>query len=610
MALFQELRRRKMFRVAAVYAITAWLLIQIAATVEAPLNLPDWFDTLVIVLLAIGFPVTLVMAWSLGAHQASADEEKTPSETGISPPGRSKLDYAIVGLLVLAVGWLMYRTEFEQANAPEVPIAAEPSEADVLHNSIAVLPFENMSPNPDDAYFAAGIHEELLNQLAKIRDLSVIARTTMTRYVDSELSVPEIGRALNVGAVMEGSVRYAGDEVRITAQLIDVETGAHLWSEAYDRELKDIFGIQSDIALNITDAMKVQFSVAERKSIEKPPTDNPEALSLYLKALTLTDADLPQGPVLNLLDRAIELDPDFALAYASRAYLQSITFPYPGAKFDPETVAGRRSRARADAQRALELDPNQARAWLALATLATFDFRFADHFELTERAFALSPNDTWTIVALSNVRFQQRRYQECLKLIDRLTELDPANPFWSLHLAGIASWEQDYETALEAAQRAISLAPSFWFGYTALGRIQAQLGNREAAMNNAEKAFELVEGSKNFSAYTRLATVYGQAGQADKAREMIGLLEATAEERYVPAEEFVLGYLGANDPVKAREWFLAALDRHECWFTCQFAPASPEHPMLAPIRDVPEFRDLVERLKTAARRSPAYPPSN
>ena len=349
MGLFQELRRRKVTRVAAVYVVTAWVLLQVVDVVSDPLHLPEWFATTIVVTLIIGFPLAVLLAWAFeltpdGVRRASAQDGAV-----VVPPGQSRIDYVIVGLLAVAIGGMIYTSQQtgDELSAPAAlsqTVASEEDQQRVLHNSIAVLPFENLSPDPNNAYFAAGIHEEVLNHLAKIRDLTVIARTTMTRYTKSEKSVPDIGNELNVGTVMEGSVRYAGDRVRITAQLIDVTTGGHLWSEAYDRDLEDIFSIQSDIALNITKAMKAEFAVAEQQAIATRPTDSAEAYSEYVKALQLLgQVPMPLGAGLAHLDRALELDPNFAkaLGYTAEAYGVAASLGCPYQLFIQATKSGR-----------------------------------------------------------------------------------------------------------------------------------------------------------------------------------------------------------------------------------------------------------------------------
>ena len=199
----------------------------------------------------------------------------------LPPANRSRWRIAAAAVLLVGVISVVAAVYFGQQNATEPARPATTSDRSALPNSVAVLPFKNLSPNEEDAYFAAGMHEEVLTQLAKLRNLSVISRTSVMRYVDTDLSVPEIARELKVGAVMEGSVRYAGDRVRITAQLIDADTDQHIWSDAYDRDLTDIFAIQADIAMNIADALSIEFSSAEQQMLEKAPTDSPKAFALY-----------------------------------------------------------------------------------------------------------------------------------------------------------------------------------------------------------------------------------------------------------------------------------------------------------------------------------------
>jgi TolB-like protein len=323
--LLGELKRRKVTRVAAVYAVTAWVLLQIVDVVTDPLRLPEWFATVVFVLLALGFPIALIMAWAFemtpeGIQRTSSDDD-AGADARVTKPQVA----AIVGLVVLASGWMIYALQRDDPRSPaadastELSSDTEPS-SERLHNSLAVLPFENLSPDPDNAYFAAGIHEETLNQLARIKDLSVIARTSVLQYAGAKRPIAEIAAELNVGAILEGSVRYAGDRVRITVQLIDAYKGIHLWSETYDRELIDIFQIETEIAASITKAMRAEFSVEERRRLSKTPTDVFDAYAHYLRAMAHIGRELTFQPVFEELRAAIDLDPNFADALAAMAY--------------------------------------------------------------------------------------------------------------------------------------------------------------------------------------------------------------------------------------------------------------------------------------------------
>ena len=283
MSFITELKRRNVFKVGFAYAVVSWLVMQVSSTAAPALSLPEWTTSMITFLLVLGFPITLILAWAfeltpdgIRSTQAASIEEDVTRLTS------RRLDFAIIALLGAAVVFLVmdnYILEDDAATvvdaAPE-PVAEEaapepqpapepavPEQPEVLPNSVAVLPFENLSLDPENAFFAAGIHEETLNQLTKLHNLSVISRTSVLRYEDSELSIPEIATELNVGAVMEGSVRYADDKVRITAQLIDAATDEHLWSEVYERDFADIFAIQSDIAMNIANALEAEFSLEE-----------------------------------------------------------------------------------------------------------------------------------------------------------------------------------------------------------------------------------------------------------------------------------------------------------------------------------------------------------
>jgi len=233
-SIWRELKRRKIVQVAAVYAVVAWVLVQIVATVEAPLNLPNWVDTLVILLLLIGFPITMIMSWAYNVTPEGLVRDEGAGESTGS--GGFRIEYVFSGFLALAVAILLYR---EFTPAPEVvtespePVTEEivqETVREVLPNSVAVLPFDNLSLDPEDAFFAAGIHDEILNQLVKLSELNVIARTSVMQYAGTDKTIPEIAEELNVEMVMEGSVRYAGDEVRVTAQLIDGSTNTHIWT--------------------------------------------------------------------------------------------------------------------------------------------------------------------------------------------------------------------------------------------------------------------------------------------------------------------------------------------------------------------------------------------
>jgi TolB-like protein len=395
---FGELRRRHVVKVAVAYAIVGWVLIEVSTTVLPLFEAPDWIAQVFAFFIIAGFPVALILSWAYDLTPGGIERTKSEPSTGsdTTATGRTVV-FAIIGALVLALGLVVYNyvlvdsdpaavvqdaTPSVEPDSENAPAIEEVEQSGVLPNSVAVLPLENLSPNPDDAYFAAGLHDEILNQLQKLSNLSVISRTSVLRYSDSDLSIPEIARELNVETVMEGSVRYANNRVRITTQLIDAETDEHLWSETYDREFDDIFAIESDIAMNIADALEAEFSIEEQLEIEEAPTDSPEAYARYLRAMTIWGGSESligslsvRNTVESYLNQAIEIDEDFALAYVQRAYLNVVILnqgPVAG-----EDFAVRRAElegsALADLDRALALDPDLGAAHGILARIHQYN---------------------------------------------------------------------------------------------------------------------------------------------------------------------------------------------------------------------------------------------
>jgi TolB-like protein len=312
-----ELKRRNVFRVAGVYAVVGWLLVQVAASLEEAIGLPAWFDGLVVALLAIGFPIGLIFAWAFeltpdGIKRTAAVDaaESVTAQTG------SKLDIVLVLALLMFTGAMLLPKFFSADQLPGIVTGSSAAAA-----SIAVLPFADLSPDSNQEYFADGISEELLNVLAKVNGLKVAGRTSSFAFKGRNEDLREIGRVLDVAHILEGSVRSQGDKVRVTAQLIQVSDGFHLWSETYDGDLSDIFAVQDDIASRILVALKGQLQVEEAPIVAPVQRANVTAYGLFLEARDLIFSRDPANMerALTLLDEAISIDPGYAPAYASRA---------------------------------------------------------------------------------------------------------------------------------------------------------------------------------------------------------------------------------------------------------------------------------------------------
>jgi len=358
LSFLSELRRRNVFRVAATYVVATWLIVQVVSAVNAPLKLPEWFETVVVVLLAIGFPVALLLAWAFDLTPDGIRPTQRDSAT-TNKSGGSKLDYAlIVGLVIVAAVTLRGQFPTMSADNRTAPLG------DAQAQSIAVLPFADMSPDGDQEYFGDGIAEELLNELTRLDGLRVASRTSSFSYKQSNVDLQKIGVALNVDSILEGSIRKDGDRIRVTAQLINVADGYHYWSETYDRNLTDIFAIQEEIAMAVAGALGVTLGVGDVNSFTGAGTRNVDAYELFLQAVQLTGSARSQERI-RLLERAIELDPNYAAAWAALGLTIGGTMWIN----PPEDAPAILDRSIPIVLKAVELDPDSAFANSLLATL-------------------------------------------------------------------------------------------------------------------------------------------------------------------------------------------------------------------------------------------------
>ena len=585
MSVLSELKRRKMLQVAAVYLVVAWLIMQIIDVIHSPLRLPEWFPTVVIVFLAIGFPIAMIISWAFNVTPGGVVRDKGSDESG-KQSGRT-IEFVLIGLVGVAVLWLIYRTEFASQPPPE-PVAVEDTAPDVLPNSVAVLPFANLSPDPDNAFFAAGIHDTILNELAKIKDMNVISRTAMLRYADGTTPIPQIAKELRVETVMEGSVQYANGRVLVTAQLIDPTTNAHLWSESYDREFADIFAIQADIATQIAVAMRTQLSADERLSIARQMTSSPEAYALYLRAMELADWDFSPGDSTaefhGLLDDAIELDPAFARAHAAKANVYSFQ---------------RRSQALAkeSAETALSLDPNLGSAYSALAKVHARAMHNAEAFDAFDTALRLSPNDIDILDDFSRFLSQVPNTERSLQLAERVVELDPGRGWFMALMLWRAG---DIEAALEAQRKVVAARPDNHRQRLSGAVLEYLLGNEEAATREARIASKLrIDDDLDFNILATYAQSYGALGFADEAAKYLDLFVARASqepEGAIDPGTWARVYIGAGYWDKALEYIELAVEQLENGFSFGGTTSIVRNRYRQPELEQPEFVELRKRL--------------
>jgi TolB-like protein/Flp pilus assembly protein TadD len=445
---FCELRRRKVYRVAAGYCVVGWLIIQFATTVLPTLRLPEWSTRLVVVMVLGGFPIALILAWAFDVGPSGitrTPEAPSAEECPPSLPGRRKnlVTLAIVGLLISAViGYFVLNR----------------NQSRKLEKSIAVLPFANFSDDQANAYFADGIQDDVLTNLAKISALKVISRTSVMSYRGQTHNIREIGSALNVGTVLEGSVRREGKRVRINVQLIDAATDRHLWAQVYDRELTDMFAVQSDLAREIAGALKATLAPAEQERIERKPTENGDAYLLYQEAHEIFGRpdrhhdDLAR--VESLYERAIQLDPTFALAYARLSQVESWMF------YAIEPLPARAQKARDAAGEALRLQPELPESHLAMGYVNYYVDRDYDA-ALNELAMAREglPNDAGVFRAMAAIQRRQGKWQDSSASYAKAVALDPKDPILLENMGMNYLAVRDYATAARVFDRAVKAAP-------------------------------------------------------------------------------------------------------------------------------------------------------
>jgi TolB-like protein len=469
-----ELKRRNVFRVAGVYAVVGWLLVQVAASLEEAIGLPAWFDGLVVALLAIGFPIGLIFAWAFeltpeGIKRTAAvdADESITAQTG------SKLDIVLVLALLVFAGAMLLPKFMNTQQLPGLVTGSSAAAA-----SIAVLPFADLSPDSDQEYFADGISEELLNVLAKVNGLKVAGRTSSFAFKGRNEDLREIGRVLDVAHILEGSVRSQGDKVRVTAQLIQVSDGFHLWSETYDGDLNDIFAVQDDIASRILLAMKNQLNVEEAPVVAPVQRADVTAYGRFLEArdLIFTREPSKMERAMALLDEAIAIDPGYAPAYASRAKALLLLSDRPGS-YGTIPAQEAMPRAEADVEKALELDPDLADAY-AVRGLINSDSGRVDYAIINlRRAIELSPNSldarNWLALALANETVPESAANSLdnsglrfayygLGVVDEYSGTADLLPVWRPRGKYVHG---DKEGALRMAREAVEESPDFYVAH-------------------------------------------------------------------------------------------------------------------------------------------------
>jgi TolB-like protein/Tfp pilus assembly protein PilF len=457
---FSELKRRRVYNVAAAYAVVAWLFIQVATQVFPFFNIPNWVVRLVVLLVIIGFPIAVVCAWAFEMTPEGIKLEGDVDRRITRKTGR-KLTALIVIVAAVAAGVTVFRFLHSQQDikaAKQSPLAVA-----IESKSIAVLSFENLSEEKANAYFADGIQDEILVRLAKIADLKVISRTSTQHYKSAPENLRKVGKELGVAHLLEGSVQRTANRVRVNAQLIDARTDAHLWAQTYDRDLADVFAIQSEIAKTIAEQLQAKLSPNEKKAIEQPPTTDLAAFDLYSRAKSLllkadfsVTGDPDMRKAIELLDEAVKRDPSFFDAYCQLAYAHENLYALRGSDHTPARLA----LAEAALQAATRLRPDAAETHLARSQYFYYGLRdYAGALAELEIARRGLPNDPRLFELTGYILRRRGQHEEGLQNLQRAVELDPRNFFTLQQIALSYQFLGRYADSITALDRALAIMP-------------------------------------------------------------------------------------------------------------------------------------------------------
>jgi adenylate cyclase len=496
---FSELRRRRVIRVIVLYAIAGWIVIEVTATVLPGLNLPDWTTTLVILLVALGFVIAIMLAWAFdigpgGIHRTSAASSEEADSQPAQPAALSKAPAVAAKL----------QTEIDE------------------RKSIAVLPFLNMSGDAENEYFSDGIAEEILNLLVKLPKLKVASRTSSFVFKGKEANIPTVAAELGVNTVLEGSVRRAGDRVRITAQLIEAKTDSHLWSETYDREMKDVFAIQDDIAQSIVTALQMTLTPKDRRALQYVATSNPEAYDYYLKGrkymYSMSSRNFQHA--LRMYHKAIELDSNYAIAYAGMADTYSQMYRFVDAS--PENTA----KALEASAHAVELDPDSAEAHASRGLSLFINEKYEEAERHFETAGLLNPKlfESYFFYALSCS--SQGQHEKAARLFMQASEVNPADYQCRSFLALAYQALGRTGDAIKARRRAVELIEhhldlnpddtrALYVGASNL----SFLGDSQRAIEWASRAYDA--GADEPMVLYNVACTYALLGESEQALELL-----------------------------------------------------------------------------------------
>jgi serine/threonine-protein kinase len=583
MSIFTELKRRNVYKVAITYAVVAWLLVQAASILLPTFEAPTWVMKAFVVFLGLGFVIAVMISWAFEATPEGLKRtENVPPDVAAKLPTWSPRKFAtfIVVVAVIAAGLLAFNL-FRTKSAPTPrPSEAATAASAISQKSIAVLPLLNESGDPKDEYFSDGLSEELIAALAQIKDLKVIGRSSSFRFKDRKEETKTIGEKLGVATLLEGTVRKQGERVRIVAELINAADGIELWTRTFDRELKDIFAVQEEIATAVASSLKVTLLGLDEQSSAKPATKNTEAHNAYLlghyhfQRRNLED----HRKAVAYFDEAIRLDPGYALAYAERSEAWTLIGDLSG--------QGKTAwpKARADAERAVAIAPALAEAHAALGWVRFFtEWKFAEGLSELKRAKELSPANPTANDLLARVVVYLGKPDEAEKQARQAVELDPLAYPAQNNLARVLFFEGKLDEADAVARKAAELHPAAASTRRFQVLVAVQRGDGETALREAR--LEPDEG------YRRFELALAQHARGDRGAADAALADLIANGRDQLAYQIAEVYAVRGEKEKAFEWLQISFDTHDTGTLGLLID-----PLLRDLRTDPRYKNLLAKL--------------
>ena len=580
---FSELKRRNVHKVAIAYIVGGWALSQGLAQVLPVFDVSNWAIRLMVLLIVVGFPIALILSWFFEVTPEGIKPTATADAMQISGQKKHAWIYVVIIGAAVSIG-LFFLGRFTAQN----PAPRPGGPATSAQKSVAVLPFENLSKDPENAYFSEGVQDEILTRLAKIAQLKVISRASTQRFKSAPGDIHQIAQQLAVTHVLEGSVQKSNDKVRVNVQLIDARNDAHLWAESYDRQLNDIFAVESEIAKTVAQTLQAKLTGAADQVLASRPTDNPEAHDLYFKGRYFWDRRTAENleKAKSYFKQAIDKDPSYALAWAGLADTYSL-----GPIYTDNPPREDIQRALAAAHKALELDEFLAEAHTSLANALVDDLQFAAAEKEFKRAIELNPNYATAHQWYGESLQAQGRFEEAFSEVKKAHELDPLSPIINAVLGACLNTTGHPNEAIEQFHKTLEMEPNFPPAIFMQAQVYEGKGDLKHALVLYEKAAELFQTAIRQAMVARL---YAQTGKVAEARKILDGLLARRQHQFVQSYPIALIYLALGDKEEALKFLEAAYEERGIQVGGDTNSLKADK-RLDPLRGDPRFDHLVAK---------------